>query len=150
MDDTTKGITKLAIRIYSIIVNSGTTEHNFSDFGNIQTKRRNWLSIEKTHKTNIVCIDIACDHASRGLTTSRGKRKLGHNDKPSTIKTVTESATGAPGPEDTSFAVIAQHLINFADNADLPEPNDNERDPPHPSLAPVSTLRAPAAIQQRS
>jgi hypothetical protein len=150
MDDTTEGITKLAICIYSIIANSGATERNFSDFGNIQMKRRNQLSIEKTHKTNFVRMDIARDHASHGLTTSQGKRKLGHNDEPSTIEMVTESATGAPGPKDMSFTAIAQHLINFMDDADLPKPNDNERDPPHPSLAPVSTLRAPAVIQQRS
>ena len=139
MDNKTEGITKLAIRIYSIIANSGTTERNFSDFGNIQTKWWNQLLIEKTHKMNLVHMDIARDHASHGLTTSRGKRKLGYNDKPSNaIKTVTESATGAPGPEDMSFAAITWHLINDVDDTDLPEPNDNERDPPHPSLAPIS------------
>jgi hypothetical protein len=90
---------------------------------------------------NLVHMDIARDHASHGLTTSRGKRKLGHNDEPSNaVETVTKSVTGAPGPEDTSFAAITRHLIDFADNADLPEPNNNECDPPHPSLAPFLTL----------
>jgi hypothetical protein len=153
MDDKTEGVAKLAIRIYSVIANSGATERNFSDFGNIQTKLRNRLSIEKTHKTNIVRMDIARDHASRGLTTSRGKRKLGHNDEPiNTVETVNQSATGAPEPEleDTSFTAIARHLIDDADDADLPEPNDNERDPPMPPLPPISTLQAPAAVQRRS
>jgi hypothetical protein len=107
--------------------------------------------IEKTHKTNLVCMDIARHHASRGLTTSRGKRKLSHNDEPSnTIETVTKSATDAPGPEDTSFAAITRHLIDFANNTGLPEPNNNEHDPLHPSLAPILTLQASAAIQQCS
>jgi len=89
MDNNSEGIAKLAIHIYSIIANSGASERNFSDFSDIQTKIRNWLSVEKTHKTNMVRMDIARDHARLGLTTSRGKRKLGHNDEPSdTLETV--------------------------------------------------------------
>ena len=82
MDDDSQGIAKLAIRIYSVIANSGANERNFSDFGNIQTKLRNRLSIEQTHKTNVVRMDIAREHARLGLATSRGKRKLGHNNEP--------------------------------------------------------------------
>ena len=99
MDDNSQGIVKLAIRIYSVIANSGANECNFGDFGNIQTKLHNRLSIEKTYKTNIVRMDIACEHTRLGLTTSRGKRKLGHNDEPSdTPKTVAAPAPGVPGP----------------------------------------------------
>ena len=49
--------------------------------------------------------------------------------------------------EDTSFAVIAQHLIHFANNADLPKPEDNIPNPPPPS---IWTIPAPPATQQRS
>ena len=124
MDDNSQGIVKLAIRIYSVIANSGANERNFSDFGNIQTKLRNRLSIEKTHKTNVVRMDIAREHARLGLTTSRGKRKLGHNDEPSdTPETVAAPALGVPEPDDTSFRAIAQHLVEFANDANLPEPD---------------------------
>src|ERR1700733_14710139 len=40
MADNSNSIARLAVCIYSIIANSGATEHNFSDFGNIQTKKR--------------------------------------------------------------------------------------------------------------
>lgn len=94
MDDNSQGIVKLAICIYSVIANSGTNECNFSDFGIIQTKLCNRLSIEKTHKTNVVCMDIAHEHARLGLTTSRGKKKLGHNDEPSN----TPETVAVPAP----------------------------------------------------
>ena len=52
---------------------------------------------KKTHKTNMVRMDIAQDHARLGLTTSRGKRKLGHNDEPSdTLETVVMPAQVHP------------------------------------------------------
>ena len=138
MDDNSQGIAKLTIRIYSVIANSGTNKHNFSDFSNIQTKLRNRLSIKKTHKTNIVQMDIAREHARLGLTTSRGKRKLGHNNEPNdTPETVVTPAPGAPELNDTSFTVIAQHLVEFTNNADLPEPET-----PVPSIpVPATTNR---------
>jgi hypothetical protein len=141
MDNNSKGITKLAIHIYSIIANSSATKHNFSDFSNIQTKIHNWLSIKKMHKTNMVHMDIARDQARLGLTTSQGKRKLGHNDEPSdTLETMVMPAPGAPDHEDMSFTVIAQHLIHFANDADLPKPKDDVPNPPLPSIpAPATT-----------
>ncbi len=58
MDDGSNGIAKLAIRILSVIANSGACERTFSDFGIILTKIRNLLSVEKVHKTNTVRMDI--------------------------------------------------------------------------------------------
>jgi hypothetical protein len=140
MDDDSQGITKLAIHIYSVIANSGANECNFSDFGNIQTKLRNRLLIEKTHKTNVVRMDIAREHARLGLTMSRGKRKLGHNDEPSdTPETVVTPAPGAPELDDTSFTAIAQHLVEFANDADLPEPE-----------TPVPSIPVPATTNQHA
>ena len=70
MADNSNSIARLAIHIYSIIANSGATEHNFSDFGNIQTKKRSLLKIEKVHKTNVLRMDISRRHAELGLTES--------------------------------------------------------------------------------
>ena len=98
MDNDTNGLACLAIRLYSIITNSGASEYNFSDFGNIQTKKRSWLSVEKTHKINIVRMDIHRRHASLGLLKCRSKRKLGNDDEP----TVDESSDA----EDDSFEAV--------------------------------------------
>jgi hypothetical protein len=83
MDNNTNSIAHLAIHLFSIIANSGTTECNFSDHGNIQTKKRSCLSIEKTHKINVVHMDIPRRHTSLGPLMCHSKCKLGNNDKPS-------------------------------------------------------------------
>jgi hypothetical protein len=70
MENNSNSIARLAIRIYSIIANSGATERNFSDFGNIQTKKCSLLKIDKVHKTNVLCMDILRRHAELGLTES--------------------------------------------------------------------------------
>ena len=108
MDNDTNGLARLAIRLYSIITNSGATECNSSDFGNIQTKKRSRLSVEKTHKINVVRMDIRQRHASLGLLKCHSKRKLGNNDKPTVDK--------ASDAKDDSFETVAQNLIGLADN----------------------------------
>lgn len=108
MDNDTNGLAHLAIRLYSIITNSGASECNFSDFGDIQTKKRSRLSVKKTHKINIVRMDICRRHASLGLLKCRSKRKLGNDDEP----TVDESSDA----EDDSFEAVAQNLIGLADD----------------------------------
>jgi hypothetical protein len=67
MDNDTNGIACLVTGIFSIIANSGATEYNFSDFGNIQTKRCSCLSVDKTHKINMVQMDIWRCHAALGV-----------------------------------------------------------------------------------
>ena len=111
MDNDTNSIARLAIRLFSIIANSGATECNFSNYGNIQTKKRSRLSVEKTHKINVVCMDIRRCHASLGLLKCRGKRKLGDDDEPSSTAVDEPSDTDA---DDDSFEGLAQNLINSA------------------------------------
>ncbi|KAJ2984582.1 hypothetical protein NUW54_g10457 [Trametes sanguinea] len=48
------GLTKLAIRLLSVIANSAGTERVFSDFGGTHTKMRNRLHTETVHKTSTV------------------------------------------------------------------------------------------------
>jgi hypothetical protein len=64
MDNNTNGIAYLTIHILSTITNSTTMEGNFSNIGNIQTKKCSWLSVKKTHKINIVCMVLHHRHAS--------------------------------------------------------------------------------------
>jgi hypothetical protein len=79
-------------------------------------------------------MDIARKHARLGLTTSRGKRKLGHNNELSnTLETVVTPAPGASELNNMSFTVIAQHLIKFTNDADLPEPKTPVQSIPVPA-----------------
>jgi hypothetical protein len=95
-------------------VNSAATECNFSNFGNIQTKKCSLLSVAKTHKTNVVCMDIHRCHASLGLLKTCSKQKLSDDDEPAcTTDNVPSDA------KDDDFEHLAQNLINMAtaDNA---------------------------------
>jgi hypothetical protein len=147
MDNDTNGIARLAIRLFSIITNSGATECNFSDFGNIQTKKRSRLSVDKTHKINVVRMDICRRHQSLGLLKCRGKRKLGDDDEPSSI------AVDEPSDaEDYSFEGLAQNLINSAINDEAADAADKAEEATAPSSAPAAVLnqqrtRRPAHTQ---
>jgi hypothetical protein len=111
MDNDTNGIARLAIRLFSIIANSGATECNFSDYGNIQTKKRSRLSVEKTHKINVVRMDIRRCHASLSLLKCCSKRKLSDDDEPSSTAADEPSDANA---DDDSFEGLMQNLINSA------------------------------------
>ena len=108
MDNDTNGLARLAIRLYSIITNSGATECNFSDFGNIQTKKQSQLSVEKTHKINVVHMDICQHHASLGLLKCHSKCKLSNDDE----RTVDEFSDA----KNDSFETVLQNLIGLADD----------------------------------
>ena len=58
-------LVKLAIRILSVIANSGSCERAFSDFGISHTKLRNKLNAEKVHKTSVVKMDRRQSHIQR-------------------------------------------------------------------------------------
>lgn len=113
MDNDTNGIARLPICIFLIIANSGATECNFSDFGNIQTKKCSRLSVKKTHKINLVCMEIRRRHASQGLLTTRSKRKLGDNNNPGSTTGDLPSKSDA---EEDNFENLAQDLIDLAAN----------------------------------
>jgi hypothetical protein len=137
MDNDTNGIARLAIRIFSIIANSGATECNFSDFGNIQTKKRSRLSVEKTHKINLVRMEIRRRHASQGLLTTRSKRKLGNDNNPgSTIEDSSESDA-----EEDNFENLAQDLIDLAANDEAANEAE-EQSAPRSIIAPLNQQRA--------
>ena len=137
MDNDTNSIARLAIRLFSIITNSGATECNFSDYGNIQTKKCSCLSVEKTHKINVIRMDIRRRHASLGLLKCRSKRKLSDDDEPSS------TAVDEPSDADNdSFEGLTQNLINLAiDDSAADVTNEAEE-----ATAPLS---APAVPNQQ-
>jgi hypothetical protein len=111
MADNSNSITRLAIHNHSIIA----TKHNFSDFGNIQTKKRSLLKIEKVHKTNVLWMDISRCHAELGLTEPWGKRKLGASEG---ANCVTEAVPSDFDDNDNNkFGSLASRLINAATDA---------------------------------
>ena len=137
MDNNTNGVARLATRIFSIIANSGATECNFSDFGNIQTKKCSRLSVNKTHKINVVCMDVQWCHAALGVLKTRGKRKLGHNDEP--LESTTEDSPS--DNEDKDFSAIVHNLIIAAIN-DRAADEAEDHDPSLPGTAvPINTQR---------
>lgn len=137
MEDGSDGVAKLAVRIFSVIANSGATERNFSDFGNIQTKRRNRLSVEKLHNTNVLRMDIRRQHAQAGLLVSRGKRKLGDDDD-----TRDAVEKGPADSDDADFAVLATDLMQASDDANVPDSSD----PPPVASSTIPAQRRPRRI----
>lgn len=59
-------LTRLAIRLLSVVANSAGCERSFSIFGNIHTKTRNKLGTETVHKTGILKMDIRRRHVEEG------------------------------------------------------------------------------------
>jgi len=62
---------------------------------------------QKTHKINVVRMDIQRRHAALGVLKTRGKRKLGHDDNPA--ESTTEDLPSDNEGED--FGAVAHNLI---------------------------------------
>ena len=151
MANSSNSIARLAIRIYSIIANSGATEHNFSNYGNTQTQKCSLLKIEKVHKTNVLRMDILRRHAELGYTESRGKRKLGGVEGTNYI---TEPAASDDddneNDDDNEFGSLASRLINAATAAAaVGNGTDNAEDPTLLSTALQPWCRRPTHTQIR-
>jgi hypothetical protein len=139
MDDGGNGIAKLAIRILSVIANSGACECTFSDFGIILTKIRNVLSVEKVHKTNTVRMDIRRRHTALGLVPKQGKQKLGNDDDEPQ-----DPEAEADEECDLTFTTLARRLVDMA-AADTN--NDNDDDTTASASCSVPHQRRPCRTQ---
>ena len=72
-------------------------------------EKRSLLSVTKTHKTNVVHMDIHRHHTSLSLLKTCSKRKLSYDEEPAC------TADNAPSDtEDDDFECLAQNLINMA------------------------------------
>lgn len=130
--DGRNGVVKLAIRLLSVIANSGGCERVFSEFGITHTKRRNKLSPELVHKTAVLKAEMRRAHAAAGLLKSRKARVFGENGANDVNPNISgpsssadsESRTPAPANEphsrdqgddlETDFNDIEAELINDA------------------------------------
>ena len=80
-------LTRLAIRLLSVVANSAGCERSFSIFGNIHTKTRNKLGTETVHKTGILKMDIRRRHVEEGRVPTRKKRQFSTLDEPTSVTT---------------------------------------------------------------
>lgn len=124
------GVVKLAIRILSVIANSGGPERVFSDFGSVHTKIRNRLSGDAVGKMTTVRMSIRREHAAAGIVPQRLKRKLGLDYEPDSTPTPTSGASiGLSDAIDDAgdFRLLQEQLISEAIDSLAPE-EDTEDD----------------------
>ena len=140
-------LTKLAIRVLSVVANSAGCERSFSIFGNIHTKTRNKLGAETVHKTGILKMDIRRRQIEEGRVPTRKKRQFSTVDQPDCV---TAPVSIDPGVSPIDFV---QSLINEAnddDNTNLPTGEDglDSADPSVPPAVPSPTLPTNPPRQQ--
>lgn len=92
------GVARMAVRILSIVANSGDSERVFSEFGATHTDRRSRLSPAKVHKSTQVKMHLnRCHAAATRELNARKKRKFG-TDVPAVVNTAPGVAAGAVAP----------------------------------------------------
>jgi hypothetical protein len=122
---------QLAICILSVIADTATTEHNFSNFGIAYTKIQNQLSVESVHKAMVVKKHLQHKHAALSLLRPQKKCKLDAAEPPT-------ADVEAPQEEDeedhSDFIALGETLIRDANEED----NAEEEDMPVPTLQPIA------------
>jgi hypothetical protein len=135
---------KLAIRILSVIANSGGCERSFSDFGITHTKIRNKLSAEKVHKTSVVKMDLRRAHITAGLTTKRRKRKFGQDNE--SLQDESSDLNSPVHGEDGENVDVRDLMNDLIRDSNVDDRNDD----PIPTVAVPSSLpRSRTATQRR-
>jgi hypothetical protein len=105
-------LTRLAIRLLSVVANLAGCERSFSIFGNIHTKTRNKLGTETVHKTGVLKMDIRRRHVKEGRVPTRKKRQFSTLDQPTSVTTPV-----SVDPEANPIDYV-QSLINEAEQDD--------------------------------
>ncbi|KAF8873343.1 ribonuclease H-like domain-containing protein [Infundibulicybe gibba] len=75
-------LVRLAILIFHFVPNSVTVERLFSDMGNIKTKKRNRLGVQKTRDCAFVKGELRRQHAKDGTARHRIQRHFGNSSQP--------------------------------------------------------------------
>lgn len=88
-----------AIRILSVVANSGACERCFSCFGITHTAQRNRLAVQSTHDVNLVRMDVESQHAAAGRKPHRLKRKLGPTASSGSLSSQSSQSTSFPTAE---------------------------------------------------
>lgn len=138
-------LVELALRLFSILPNTGDSERLFSVKGLVHTKLRNRLDPQRTHKTVLVRNDINQSHRDSGRIPPRLKRQIGlHED----LRHVSEDyddtgagsgvnteeggrASSSPGSAFTSVSAgLARQAVEdeSSDTDNLSEPHHEENE----------------------
>jgi hypothetical protein len=131
---------QFAIQVLSITANSAGLERSWSKLGNIHTKLRNRLALEKARKTSVLADDLKRRHTEAGLTQKRRKRCFGELSTSASASTTLNSESIGDNMDtdsddenpDIGFRAVAQNCIdgveNDCDTEDVPEsPNPPPR-----------------------
>lgn len=105
--NTDQPLVRLAIRIFSFIPNSASTERIFSSMGDIKTKKRNRLGVQKLRDVAMVKAEIRKRHASEGSARVRLKRQFGN--------TQTTAPVIAPTSSQLEDEELVRDIIDRAD-----------------------------------
>ena len=121
-------LVQFAIRVLSIAANSAGLERSWSKLGNIHTKLRNRLALEKARKTSVLVDDLRCRHTEAGLSQKRRKRcfrELSSNSGTSASASTTLNSESMGNDMDTDsddenldmdFRAVAQKCIDDVEN----------------------------------
>lgn len=127
------------IHLLSMTASEASCERSFSAMGNIQSRHRTRLGIEKLHKIHTVRLGLQRNHALLGMTSTRARRALAGNHAQSTRDSNINVSVPSPAlssrplvdrsgdvdADPTDFATIAEQLIRASHNADMDESNDD-------------------------
>jgi hypothetical protein len=128
---------ELAMRILTVIANSGGCERAFSHFGITHTNIRNKLDAQKVHKTSVLKTALRRSHTDAGLTSRHLKRKFGpeieSQDEP-VDPTAFDHSLSSEDSEVVDVDELMEELMREANN------DDHDEDNSLPSLGPPLTI----------
>jgi hAT family C-terminal dimerisation region len=136
-------LVQFAIRVLSIAANSAGLERSWSKLGNIHTKLRNRLALEKARKTSVLVDDLRRRHTDASLSQKRRKRcfrKLSSNSGTSASASTTLNSESMGNDMDTDsddenldmdFRAVAQKCIDDVENdCDIEDVPQSPNPPP--------------------
>lgn len=117
------------LHLVSMTADEAAVERNFSAMGNIQTKHRSCLGVDKMHKTNTVRMELRRNHIALGLVANRSKRVQGQSKTSAAGTSLPTSETRSlNNTNDDSdlvdFTVIAAQLVQAVRDSEIDEPSE--------------------------
>ena len=104
--DVKSPLPNFAILILSFTCNSAGAERFFSITGNIKTKKRNRLSVEKLQKTSVVKLNLLSEQAQMGHRHKRLKRSFNIESRHSPSSVSLSAAGGLAAEEETADMIL--------------------------------------------
>lgn len=109
-------LSKLAIHLLSFVPNSAAPERMFSSMGDIKTKKRNRLGVQKLRDTAFVKSEIRREHVANGVARHRLKRHFGNQVE--ATGTSTQPATQGARIDDEDVIREAQEGLDLESDSE--------------------------------